>query len=133
MKIKSKWFLLATIIYFIAYVLPSFSLKANEVLLGAQCAYFAASFMFTDVVFFLGNVSNIMVLTFFILKLAKVDQLKRWPVILKIIPVLIMLVSVAVWVILFGTRDSMEAFHIGYYIWALACLGIVITLSSKFL
>lgn len=121
MKKRTNWFLIFTIAYFIAYALPSFWQGRGEFMFGVQCALFATYLMFGSLVTFVGNLSNIMVLIILILKTVKSTSLIRSSNLVKAILIGITFISVATWVLFMG----IEPLHVGYYVWAVSCVGIV--------
>ncbi|MCP4441733.1 MAG: hypothetical protein GY810_22735 [Aureispira sp.] len=71
MKDPKHWFTISTIIYFVAYALPALGDGSSDSMFGIQCAFFAFYYMFFVPVVFLGNLSNLMTFTIFILKFRK--------------------------------------------------------------
>lgn len=118
---RPNWFLYSIIVYFVAYFLPAMGDIGKDPLFGIQCAIYATFYMFSSPIFFVGNLSNIMVVIVFVLKLLKKDSLQRLSIPAKVGLMILMLVAVGIWAVFF----ELESLNIGYYLWAFACLGIL--------
>ena len=132
-------FWLLSVVYFVAYALPSFEMplvikenfedripelaKMDQLFYGYQCTLAAFIYMFRNPIPFLGSFANIAVFTMFIL------QFLRLPgklTLIKSALVVICIVSTLIWAV--ALRIGLKE---GYYVWTFACIGMSFAFTAQ--
>lgn len=131
-------FWLLSIIYFISYALPAYSMPSifresmenrtmaaeiAELFYGYQCAMASFATMFESPISFLGSFANLAVFAMFILQFL---QLPGKLSLLKSLLVVVCIVSTLIWAV--ALRVGLQS---GYYIWTFACIGMSFAFTAQ--